>query len=423
MSTTTCNRVLCGKNEPVMKQQSIHIFILSAAVLLAACQGDDLLKPYGKDDGAAPAPVSNVRVRNYPGGATIRYDLPDDADLAYVRAEFTSTDGARREVRASQYVDSLVIEGFGDTREYTVDLYACDHFENRSTAVPVTVHPETPPVFTIFESLRYTVDFGGFLIEYDNPTKSDIAIYVMQRDAASGDFEYYDAYYTRTPSGTYAVRGLPDTENEFGIYVRDRYNNYSETLYFTARPYREDALDKTLFQLVRYPGDTSWAEYSGNPVNMWDGQVNEHVYAHTGYPVDFPHCITIDLGVDVRLSRMHEWQRSRWEHGSWRYFKVYGCAELPAASDDDLFAGWTLLGDFESIKPSGRPLYEVTDEDLERYAEGEDFPFMRDIPVVRYVRIAVSMSWSGMLCSTVSEVSFWGDIQDGGESGVPETNN
>lgn len=400
--------------------KDLYICIVSAATLLTGCKEDDNLKPYGDNDGAAPAAVSNIRVRNYPGGAVIRYDLPGDADLAYVKAEFFSTDQQKREVRASQYVDSLVVEGFGDTREYDILLYAYDHFENRSEGVSVKVQPLTPPVHTIFESLRYTVDFGGFLIEYENPTKSDIAIYVVQHDAASGDFDYYDAYYTRTASGTYPVRGLPDKENEFGIYVRDRYNNYSQTLYFTATPYREDVLDKKLFQLVKYPGDTSWAEYSGNPINMWDGQVNEHVYAHTGYPVDFPHCITIDLGVDVRLSRMHEWQRSRWEHGSWKRFEVYGCAELPAPSDDDLFAGWTLLGDFESIKPSGLPLYQNSDEDLERYAEGEDFAFMRDIPLVRYVRIAVTMSWSGMLCSTVSEISFWGDIRqadEGGETG------
>lgn len=394
-----------------MKRMHRSALFLVAALLCAGCAEEDLLKPYGPDDGTAPAGVANPRVRNFPGGATIRYDLPDDADLAGVRALFTATDGRRREVRASQYVDSLVIEGFGDTRAYTVDLYTVDRFENRSEAVPVEVQPLTPPVFTIFESLRYTVDFGGFLVEYENPTRSDIAIYVVQRDSVTGGFEYYDAYYTRTASGTYAVRGLPDIENEFGVYVRDRWNNYSETRYFTAKPYREQMLDKTLFQLVKYPGDTSWAEYNGNPVNMWDGEVNEHVYAHTGYPVDFPHCITIDLGVDARLSRMHEWQRSRWEHGSWRDFKVYGCAELPEASDDDLFAGWTLLGDFRSVKPSGLPLYELSDEDLERYAEGEDFAFDRDIPVVRYLRIAVSMSWSGMLCSTVSEISLYGDIQ------------
>lgn len=391
-----------------------------AALLMTGCKEDDLLKPYGHDDGIAPAPVSNTRVRNFPGGATIYYDRPSDSDLSYIKAEFTATTGEKREVRASQYVDSLVVEGLGDTREYTVNLYSYDYFENHSEAVPVTITPETPPVYTVFESLKYTVDFGGFLIEYENPTKTNIAIYVVQRDTVSNEFEYYDAYYTRTASGTYAVRGLPNVENEFGIYVRDRYNNYSETAYFTATPYKEDALDKKLFQLVKYPGDASWAEYNGNPLNMWDGEVNEHVYAHTAYPLEFPHCITIDLGVNVRLSRMHEWQRSRWEHGSWRYFQVYGCAELPEASEDDPLAGWTLLGDFESIKPSGLPLYQVSDEDLERYAEGEDFSFMRSIPVVRYVRIVVTMSWSGMQCSTVSEISFWGDIQEEGES---DTNN
>lgn len=387
------------------------IYMLSAAALLTGCKEENLLKPYGQDDGIAPSPVVINSTRNYPGGACIRYTPPKDSDLAYVKATFTSTNGEVREVKASQYLDSLVVEGFGDTSVYPVTLYAYDNFENRSEPVTVDVEPQTPPVQTVFETLRYAIDFGGFSVAYENATKSDIAIYVVRRDPYTKEFDYYDAFYTRTASGIYNVRGLPDVENEFGLYVRDKYNNYSETLYFTGTPYREDFLDKKLFRLVKFPGDTSWAEYSGNPVNMWDGQVNEHIYAHTGYPVAFPHCVTIDLGVEVKLSRIHMWQRSRWEHGSWKTFKVYGCTELPKADNDDIFAGWELLGDFESIKPSGRPLYEVTDEDLERYAEGEDFPFPRTIPTVRHIRIATTMSWSGMLCSTVSEISLWGEIR------------
>lgn len=399
---------------------SYNIPVLFAVFLFISCAEENLLVPYGTDDGIAPGPVTNTSVRNFPGGATIFYDLPSDSDLSYVKAEYRLTTGEVREVRASQYVDSLVIEGFGDTQEYTVNLYCYDQFENASDGVAVTVHPDTPPVITIFESLKYTVDFGGFLIDYANPTRSNIAIYVTRKNAGSGEFDYYDAYYTRTESGTYAVRGLPNEENEFGIYVRDKFNNYSDTLFFSATPYKEDELDKSLFLLVNYPGDVSWAEYNGNPINMWDGQVNEHVYAHTAYPLAFPHCITIDLGVNVILSRMHEWQRSRWEHGSWRYFKVYGCSELPPASSEDMFSGWTLLGDFESIKPSGLPLYQVTDEDLERYAEGEDFSFMRNIPAVRYIRICCTMSWSGMECSTVSEISLWGNIIDEEQNGNNE---
>lgn len=399
------------KREIAMKKILNYIIaLIITAICICSCKEKDPLMPYGDNDGIAPGPVTNISVRNFPGGATIFYDLPDDSDLSYVKAEYTLTNGNNCEVRASQYTDSLVIEGFGDTQEYSVNLCCYDKFENASQKVTVIVHPETPPVITIFESLKYAVDFGGFLIDYENPTKSNIAIYVTQKNEETGIFDYYDAYYTRTESGTYAVRGLPDIENEFGVYIRDRFNNYSDTLFFTVTPYKENELDKSLFLLVNYPGDVSWAEYNGNPANMWDGQVNEHVYAHTAYPLAFPHCITIDLGVNVILSRMHEWQRSRWEHGSWRYFKVYGCSELPPASEEDMFAGWTLLGDFESIKPSGLPLYQVSDEDLEKYAEGEDFSFMRDIPAVRYVRICCTMSWSGMECSTVSEISFWGNI-------------
>lgn len=329
-----------------------------------------------------------------------------------MKARYTLTTGEIREVKASQYVDSLLIEGFGNTAEYEISISCVDKFENESSPVSLYVKPLTPPVQAVFESLEWNVDFGGFLIGYRNEHKDEIAIYVTQRDAASGDFVYYDALYTKTKSGSYSVTGLPDIENDFGIYVRDKFNNYSDTLFFTTEPYLENELDKTKFSLVKYPDDVSWCEYNGITSNMWDGQVNEHVYAHTAFPVEFPHCVTINLGTNAILSRIHMWQRSRWEHGSWKRFKVYGATELPEADDNDMFAGWTLLGDFESIKPSGRPLYDNTDEDLQKYADGEDFKFPLGIPSVRYIRIAVEMSWSGMLCSTVSEISLWGNIED-----------
>jgi hypothetical protein len=67
--------------------------------------------------------------------------------------------------------------------------------------------------------------------------------------------------------------------------------------------------------------------------------------------------------------------------------------------------------DCNSFKPSGLPVGQNSSEDVEYAAKGEEFSFPRGINAVRYMRFEMLESWSGMKCSTIGELSFWGDIQ------------
>lgn len=400
-----------------MKHKKIATSILTIALALAGCSDVNLLRPYGHDDGKGPGPVSEVTVTNKPGAAVIRYKLPSDTDLSYVKAEFTGTDGSKREARASSYVDSLLIEGFGDTANHTIEIRAYDKFENASSPVMVTVTPLTPPVQSVFESLGWSVDFGGFIVSFENSSKSNIGIYVTKKDTLTGEMEYYDVYYTEKADGVYAVRGLPDEKNDFGLYVQDHWGNKSETLEFTATPWREDLLDKKLFSAVNpnlVNGDLASNQYDRQMSNVWDGVIGNWNYIHTKWPIEFPHRFTFDLGVEAKLSRIRTWQRSgddvRWQHGAWRIFNVYGCKELPEITDDPLH-GWNLIGSFTSVKPSGLPQGQVSDEDIQLIADGEEFQFDRSADAVRYVRFEILGVHSEMKLSCMSELTLWGQIE------------
>lgn len=391
------------------------IYITLAALLAVCCSEVDLLHPYGEDDGKNPGVVTDVQVRNEPGGATIFYSLPKDKDLSYVRATFRGTNGVERNVTASAYVDSLVIEGLGNTNDCFVSLRSYDKHENASDEVKVKITPLTPPIQTVFESLQYHVDFGGFVIDFTNENKADIGIFVTRKNADSNEQEYYDVHYTSMASGSYAVRGLPDDENEFGIYVEDHFGNRSETILFTETPWREDLLDKKLFYSLPYgtiPGDLLSNELDRPMSNLWDGTIDNWNYGHTVWPLPFPHRFTFDLGVTAKLSRIKTWQRSavdcRWQHGAWKLFKVYGCNEIPADGNAD----WVLVGDFLSVKPSGLPIGEVSDEDIQLLNDGEEFSFLRDAPAVRYLRFEINGVHSTMQLSCMSEITLWGEIQD-----------
>jgi hypothetical protein len=405
-----------------MKKINIYFIFLStlAMLLISGCSESDLLRPGGKNDGKAPDPVSNVSVRNWSGGATISYDLPNDPDLSYVKATFTGTNGEERDMVASGYVDSLVLEGFGDTKEYTIELRSYDKYENASDPVQVTVNPLEPPVSLVAKSLTWEVDFGGFVVNFENTTKSKVGIYVTRKDTVTNEQEYYDAYFTESSSGHFSVRGLPDDENDFGLYVVDHWGNSSDTLTFTATPWREDFLDKSKLEWVnpvRVPGDLASNQWHSSPRNLWNETISNWDYGHTIWPLDLPHRFTVDLGVTAKMSRLKTWQRPgeevRWQHGAWRLFKVYGCTELPEGNTEaDPFNGWTLIGDFVSVKPSGLPIGQVSDEDLELLNEGEEFSFDRNAPAVRYIRFEINAVHSSMKLSCMTEISLWGEIQE-----------
>lgn len=398
------------KNKLILSFMAISCFLFS-------CNEDNLFKPFGNDNNVSLGQVSNVQISNIPGGAILKYNLPKDPDLAYVKAMYTSSLGIQREVTASAYVDSLRIVGLGDTKEYLVNVVCVDNFENRSEPVTVKINPLEPIVKTVFKTIKHAIGFGGFEVTFENPSKAEIAIYALVQDSASTVLNTYDAYYTSQVAGLFPVRGLPNKENNFGVFVRDRYDNTSDTIFFSGKPFREDYLNKKQFNYIQLPGDGDFSFYYGNPLAAFDDILSHANYATTETPCPMPARYTLDLGVSVKLSRFRMYQRPGegivlYQHAAPYYYKVYGRANKPNNTPTtDPMEGWTLLRECISIKPSGLPgLGQVTAEDIEYAAKGEEYSFSGDCPEIRYVRFEFIESWSGMQSVGFGEVSFWGEV-------------
>ncbi|MGM0621997.1 MAG: DUF4959 domain-containing protein, partial [Bacteroidota bacterium] len=124
-----------------MKKLSIIYILIASALLFNACE--EIEKEPLSSDSQPPQPISSTVVENEPGGATITYNLPDETDLLYVKAEYTLSDGEQYETRSSIYLNSVKVEGYGDTNEHTVTLYTVDRGENVSDPVDVTIQPLT----------------------------------------------------------------------------------------------------------------------------------------------------------------------------------------------------------------------------------------------------------------------------------------
>lgn len=390
------------------------IFILVAAALLFACSEENLLKPFGPDDTTPPGVLKNVTYTAIPGGAKFKYELPLDKDLSYVKAEYYIS-GVKKNAISSQYNTELTLEGLPEKKEYDVELFCVDKSNNESQPVRVKILPEESPVTVMRNSLKCNVDFGGFRIEYQNPSKAELSIYFLQKDSVSGDLAFYQAKVFTQTEGAYQVVGLPNKTNKFGVFVRDRFGNTSSTLEFEDRPWREEYLDKKNFKYIGKPkvvDNDDWYSWSGRPETLWDDVVGDWNFASTGPEGRFPHYFCIDLGVTVPIGRILLQQRGVFGGACPRHFDVYGAATLPPVNYASPLEGWTKLNDktFEVVRPSGRkPGEPATTEDVEAAQKGImftiDTPFPR--PQIRYLRFKYIDAFDGEISIYVSEFSFW----------------
>ena|SRR5690606_39454628 len=96
------------------------LFIALCAVFISACS-EEVNQPL-VDGFGEPAQVRNIRVENLPGAAKVYYSLPSDRALSYVQAEYTNTVGERVSVNSSAFKNFLLLEGFGEEKEYEIEL-------------------------------------------------------------------------------------------------------------------------------------------------------------------------------------------------------------------------------------------------------------------------------------------------------------
>jgi hypothetical protein len=365
----------------------------------------------------SPVTVAPEGVVNFPGGATITYTLPDETDLLYVKAVYQLPNGSRQEAKASSFSNTLTIKGFGKKTAARIQLITVDRSRNESRPVDVDIHPEDSPIYNIFTSLDVYESWGGFLLEWDNPLREDIVLSVMRKNE-TGVFENIETFYSSAEAVLQSVRGLDSMRADFGICIRDVYNNYTDTLKLNLKPWFEIMLDRSKFIAIPKSAKFTVSQYGTSNMNvLWDGIVTDvsnagfYYFNASAYQPYF----SINLGVKAKLSRFRYWSRADY------YFRLHSAKEIqiygtndpavannPESEDEE----WMLLNPevFISVRPSGlNTSTPATDEDYAYALEGEEWEFPMEAPPVQYVRFKQLTSWTGTLALTCSEVRFWGD--------------
>ncbi|ATP56947.1 hypothetical protein CPT03_10870 [Pedobacter ginsengisoli] len=382
------------------------IYILFAGVIFfiaPGCKQTELTTLVS--DGVAPGPITNAVVENLSGAAKITYKLPPDQDLLYVKALYTSKQGAVRETKVSYYNNNLTVEGFGDTSAYEVKLYAVDRGENVSQPLSVTVKPKKAPFLIVRDSVKVVSDFGGISVSFKNSTENNIAIVVLANDSL-GNFTPINTNYTNLKQSSFSVRDLKSVDTKFGIYIRDRWGNMSDTLITTLKPLFEVKLDRTKMKGVSLPTDAPLG-YSGAISYLFDGDLGNGGYYHTGDAAKMPQWFTYDMGVSVKLSRMTWFMRQGF------YFNLHNPRKVEIwgsnnPSPDGSFNNWELIATHEQIKPSGLPNGQLSNADNEAAAAGETITFPLNVPKVRYIRFKTLRNWSDGTYVNFNEIYMWG---------------
>jgi hypothetical protein len=169
-----------------------------------------------------------------------------------------------------------------------------------------------------------------------------------------------------------------------------------------------EQLNKTLFKRWNPTG----IPYTGNTTaawrieNAWDRSITLGFANNNAQ-------FTFDMGQLAELSRLHINNRKEtdlvFNHSHMRKFQVWGSAVANVTAD---YAGWTLLGQFESLKPSGAPTGTVTADDIQyAHIDGEKFYFPDTLPAVRYLRIVCQETWGRQAGIQFMELTLTGVVK------------
>lgn len=435
------------------------IFLAILAVILYACGDDHMNKLRGGTE--MPAKVLNVSVKNISGASIIYYDRPDDPNMRYVKAVYTTDDGVKMDATASFYTDSIVIEGFRDACECDVKLYSVNATEGLSEPVVVKINPERPPYLRAFDDMEIVPTFLGVRFRTKNETQAKLMLSAYKKNMATGEFEEINQHFTTLGEVNYSVKGQDTIEWEYGVRIRDKWGHWTEGMKTNfVKPWFEQELDKKLFKEVRLcnviagntgdmPDQTGFllpSNYWGHFMHWWSGSDVKFEYLydgqkgtstgkcyHTRNNSVLPQHFTIDLGQPYTLSRILIW--GRWsdtgmgassndnahvfKNGFPKTIQIYGATydgpDIYQLHDDiENPEYWTLLDTYTLRRADGTTDLITTtgsygtEEDRLILQQGHEFEFP-DAHKIRYFRFRTLECYNPAVSSVMlGEISLFG---------------
>ena len=139
------------------------ILILLLIFGLFACEDNDSYFD-------ASIPQENVSFEAIPGGAIMRYTLPENTDIFAVRAEYEDYKGKKMIKIASYAYDSLVLDGFNEARNNVpVRVSLLNQSNEASKAMEFTFNTQDSGPVAFFNNIEVLPYWDGFQVKYKVP--------------------------------------------------------------------------------------------------------------------------------------------------------------------------------------------------------------------------------------------------------------
>lgn len=443
----------------------IYIFFsaLISFLLVMACNNSYMGLEQVKVDSVRPDRITVNEVIPKSGALEIFFTLPEGhPDIEQIIANYTNKQGREMEFKVSRYSSSILIEGFIGTDEVTINLVCVDTSGNESEVTKVKTAALPSPVEVAFNTLKAEPAFGGVRVDWQNSEANQLVIHVLTEDTlevgkSSLVEDINRTIYSNDSTNTYSyIRSYPSTEHQFAFVISDKWGNYSDTLFTTIIPYKEEALDYRIPEAVPYfnsayqSSSRDYDLYGVDPITGIQNDGNSHAAwagPHTIFdgltttnqfyiykfvknytdPDPVNHVLiqnvysTYDLNVDIRLSRVKIIPRpaSNWAYksGSVKRFRIWGTDDTNTDRWTRFPADWTLIGEYDSPVPvtPNNP----TQEEINLFYQGFEYtinddnlnPDARPNQSLRYMRIEMLESYDPLSrVYLFNELEMWGDI-------------
>ncbi|HVW63030.1 MAG TPA: DUF4998 domain-containing protein [Puia sp.] len=229
----------------------------------------------------------------------------------------------------------------------------------------------------------------GTTVKYTGSDGTNHTITVKATEATTTLPSYQDGSLL-----TYQTFYKPDT-TAFDLFFKDPGQ--------VTLPVYERPLDKSKFAIMNLPTDVQDGGYGWLDHYLWDENYNPPGFATQSI---IPCWFTIDAGEPATLSRLKVWQANDrlYDLESVKTFELYG-SDNP--NPDGSWASWTLIGSYTSVKPSGLPVGQNTQADIDYAKAGEEFTAPSGTPKFRYYRFKLLSNWGNSHFMTMEEITFY----------------
>ena len=131
---------------------------------LFACNDDDEI---GFD---VPTEFRDIQFEPLPGGALMRYYLPDESEIFGVQVRYKNAWGEERMKNGTYLSDTLLLDGFTEAQQgVPVEITFINRDMAESNPIQMTFDTEKSAAVAVFDSLTVNSFWGGFNVTYSAP--------------------------------------------------------------------------------------------------------------------------------------------------------------------------------------------------------------------------------------------------------------